>query len=114
MLETDKAQTVDLMKYVLSYASNPTVSLEKTDYSVELVESSVRNLLNELAKVVNMKAGDWICPRYVIFLFASIQSFKVLNQSTAVCLAHKALKPRWLLLLLYAYVAPYLVVYFGL
>ncbi|KAL1813407.1 hypothetical protein ACET3Z_023472 [Daucus carota] len=70
VLETDKAQTVDLMKYILSYASNPTVSLEKTDYSVELVESSVRNLLNELAKVVNMKAGDWICPRCSFMNFA--------------------------------------------
>lgn len=65
MLEADKAQTVDLMKYILSYASNPSVSLEKTDYSIELVESSVRNLLSELAKVIKMKAGDWICPRYV-------------------------------------------------
>lgn len=66
VLETDKAQTVDLMKYILSYASNPSVSLEKTDYSIELVESSVRNLLSELAKVIKMKTGDWICPRYVI------------------------------------------------
>ncbi|KAL8095105.1 zinc finger protein VAR3, chloroplastic [Apium graveolens] len=70
VLETDKAQTVDLMKYILSYASNPSVSLEKTDYSVELVESSVRNLLSDLAKVIKMKTGDWICPRCSFMNFA--------------------------------------------
>lgn len=70
VLETDKAQTVDLMKYILSYASNPSVSLEKTDYSIELVESSVRNLLSELAKVIKMKTGDWICPRCSFMNFA--------------------------------------------
>lgn len=70
VLETDKAQTVDLMKYILSYASNPSVSLEKTDYSRELVESSVRNLLSELAKVIKMKTGDWICLRCSFMNFA--------------------------------------------
>lgn len=96
VLETDKAQTADLMKYILSYASNPSVSLVKTDYSIELVESSVRNLLSELAKIISgipvsdqyqmpgyyrqppkplgqnieMKKGDWICSRCSFMNFA--------------------------------------------
>ncbi|XP_051150546.1 zinc finger protein VAR3, chloroplastic [Andrographis paniculata] len=44
--------TVDLMKYILSYASNPTVSSERNGlYSRELVDSSVRNLLHELSAI---------------------------------------------------------------
>lgn len=50
--EVDQANTVDLMKYILSYASNPTVSSERNGlYSRELVDSSVRNLLHELSTV---------------------------------------------------------------
>ncbi|KAL0359750.1 UNVERIFIED_CONTAM: Zinc finger protein VAR3, chloroplastic [Sesamum angustifolium] len=50
--EFDKANTVDLMKYVLSYASNPTVSSERNGlYSRELVSSSIRSLLHELGTV---------------------------------------------------------------
>ncbi|KAL0453375.1 UNVERIFIED_CONTAM: Zinc finger protein VAR3, chloroplastic [Sesamum latifolium] len=50
--EFDRANTVDLMKYVLSYASNPTVSPERNGlYSRELVNSSIRNLLHELGTV---------------------------------------------------------------
>ncbi|KAK6151420.1 hypothetical protein DH2020_014055 [Rehmannia glutinosa] len=50
--EFDKANTIDLMKYILSYASNPTVSSERKGlYSRELVDSSVRNLLHELGTV---------------------------------------------------------------
>ncbi|KAL0339912.1 UNVERIFIED_CONTAM: Zinc finger protein VAR3, chloroplastic [Sesamum radiatum] len=50
--EFDKANMVDLMKYVLSYASNPTVSSERNGlYSRELVNSSIRNLLHELGTV---------------------------------------------------------------
>ncbi|KAL0383303.1 UNVERIFIED_CONTAM: Zinc finger protein VAR3, chloroplastic [Sesamum calycinum] len=50
--EFDKANTVDLMKYVLSYASNPTLSSERNGlYSRELVNSSIRNLLHELGTV---------------------------------------------------------------
>ncbi|KAL0337834.1 UNVERIFIED_CONTAM: Zinc finger protein VAR3, chloroplastic [Sesamum calycinum] len=50
--EFDKANTVDLMKYIISYANNPTVSSERNGlYSRELVDSSVRNLLHELVAV---------------------------------------------------------------
>ncbi|KAK4415360.1 Zinc finger protein VAR3, chloroplastic [Sesamum alatum] len=50
--EFDKANTVDLMKYILSYASNPTVSSERNGLcSRELVNSSIRNLLHELGTV---------------------------------------------------------------
>lgn len=94
-MDTDKALTVDLMKFILSYASNPSVSSERNNFDdEELVESSVRSLLSELAKLsysisesnsfgtvqnqspdrfgqtltpvgqtVEMKRGDWICPR---------------------------------------------------
>ncbi|KAL2464296.1 Zinc finger protein VAR3 [Forsythia ovata] len=52
VLESDKASMVDLMKYILSYASNPSLSSERNGlYSKELVESSVRNLLHELGKL---------------------------------------------------------------
>ena len=93
-----RANMVDLMSFLLSYAyaSNVTASLERSNlYNGELVESSVRHLLGELAKLsdspavsnysgyeqtqlpdrsygqmprsfgqnVEMKRGDWICPR---------------------------------------------------
>lgn len=86
---------VDLMSFLLSYASNVTISSERSSlYNSELVESSVRHLLGELAKLsgssrvsnyseheqtqlperngqmsrsfgpnIEMKRGDWICPR---------------------------------------------------
>ncbi|KAK2976725.1 hypothetical protein RJ640_000745 [Escallonia rubra] len=51
-LESDTANMVDLMKYLLSYASNPTGSTTSNSmYNRELVESSVRSLLNELAEM---------------------------------------------------------------
>ncbi|KAI3446620.1 hypothetical protein Pfo_003285 [Paulownia fortunei] len=99
--EFDKANTIDLMKYILSYASNPTVSSERNGlYSRELVDSSVRNLLHELGTVgcgvptgymsasghqfsgrdgqtqkpfgqnIEMKRGDWICPKCNFMNFA--------------------------------------------
>ncbi|KAL7093102.1 hypothetical protein ACP275_11G022300 [Erythranthe tilingii] len=94
----DKANTVDLMKYILSYASNPTVSPERNGlYSRELVDSSVRSLLHELVAVcrgvqigkmpasghqfsgqaqrpfgqnIEMKRGDWICSKCNFMNFA--------------------------------------------
>ena len=52
MLESDKAHTVDLMKYLLSYASKPTFSSERGSlHRGELIESAVRNLLSELARL---------------------------------------------------------------
>lgn len=97
----DEANTVDLMKFLLSYASDLAASLESNNlYNRELVESSVRNLLGELAKLsygtpvsnfssvqnefpdrygqmprtsgqnIQMKRGDWICPRCCFMNFA--------------------------------------------
>ncbi|MCD7468682.1 hypothetical protein HAX54_007079 [Datura stramonium] len=52
VLDHDNSSTVDLMKYILSYASKPTVSSERNSiYSRELIESSCRNLLRELVEV---------------------------------------------------------------
>ncbi|KAK6243586.1 hypothetical protein QUC31_009995 [Theobroma cacao] len=100
--DVDKANMVDLMRYLLSYASNVTASLERSNlYNRELVESSVRHLLGELAKLsdssavsnypgyehtqlpdrngqmprsfgqnVEMKRGDWVCPRCNFMNFA--------------------------------------------
>lgn len=40
------------MKYLLSYASNPTVSSEKSNLRAEgLIESAIRNLLSELTRL---------------------------------------------------------------
>ncbi|KDP39632.1 hypothetical protein JCGZ_02652 [Jatropha curcas] len=89
----DRAHTVDLVRFLISYASN-LVSREKNNLpNRENVESSVRNLLSELAHLsyatesnlsgsaqnqfpdgygqasrplgqnIEMKRGDWICPR---------------------------------------------------
>lgn len=92
MLDIDKVSTVDLMRFILSYASNLFFPSESNIYNRELVESSIRNLLRELAKLcstvpdsnsfgsvqsqfadsngqrpfgqkIEMKRGDWICPR---------------------------------------------------
>ncbi|XP_024923465.3 zinc finger protein VAR3, chloroplastic isoform X2 [Ziziphus jujuba] len=95
VLDSDKVQTVDLMRFILSYASNPIFPSKSNNYNNrELVEPSVRNLLSELAKLcycapesrsfgsgpsqfpdrngrtlrplgqnIEMKRGDWICPR---------------------------------------------------
>ncbi|KAK8477526.1 hypothetical protein V6N12_046216 [Hibiscus sabdariffa] len=94
--DVDKANTFDLMRFLLSYASNATFSLDRTSlYNTELVESSVRHLLGELAKLsdspsvsnyseddqtrqmarsfrpnIEMKRGDWICPRCNFMNFA--------------------------------------------
>ncbi|CAA2955968.1 zinc finger VAR3, chloroplastic [Olea europaea subsp. europaea] len=101
VLGFDKASMVDLMKYILSYASNPSLSSERNGlYSKELVELSVRNLLQELGKLssgppkmnipaseeqfsggygqtsgpirqnIEMKRGDWICPKCSFMNFA--------------------------------------------
>ncbi|CAL9024494.1 unnamed protein product [Prunus brigantina] len=51
-LDIDKAQTVDLMRFLLSYASNPLFSSEKNNiYNSEILESSVRTLLGEMSKL---------------------------------------------------------------
>ncbi|XP_075489896.1 zinc finger protein VAR3, chloroplastic-like isoform X2 [Primulina tabacum] len=96
--EYDNATTVDLMKYIISYASNPTVSSGKNGlYSRELVDSSIRNLLHELGAIsgtghapaqeqqlsgrygqtprplgrnIEMKRGDWVCSKCNFMNFA--------------------------------------------
>ncbi|GER27824.1 zinc finger (Ran-binding) family protein [Striga asiatica] len=107
--ELDKATTIDLMKYILSYASNPTVSSEsKGLYSKELVYSSVRKLLHELGTVcsgvptgyipvsrqtqkpygqnIEMKRGDWICPKTPssILKQAATKTASITKEKTAV------------------------------
>jgi len=101
VLESDRANTVDLMKFLLSYASDPYVPSEGNSLNNRnLIESSVRNLFGELFKLsysapgsnsfdsaqsqmagrfghtkppgqqIEMKRGDWICPRYCFFTFS--------------------------------------------
>ncbi|KAK6942080.1 Zinc finger, RanBP2-type [Dillenia turbinata] len=103
-LETEKAQTVDLMRYLLSYASNYIVSVKRSNlHNSEQVESSVQNLLCGIIEAnqhalpfdistptsthreftgslgqtswpvgqnIEMKRGDWICPRCNFMNFA--------------------------------------------
>ncbi|KAL9684636.1 hypothetical protein QQ045_022077 [Rhodiola kirilowii] len=100
--ELDKATLVDLMKFLLSYANiRPASSASVYHSSDQIVVSSVRNLLSELAsfsygakkldspssmqncysdrhgqaprpqrRQIEMKAGDWICPRCTFMNFA--------------------------------------------
>ncbi|XP_073062224.1 zinc finger protein VAR3, chloroplastic-like [Primulina eburnea] len=98
--EYDKATTIDLMKYIISYVSNPTVSSGKNGlFSRELVDSSIRNLLHELGTLsgapigyapaqeqqfsgrygqttkplgrnTEMKKGDWVCSKCNFMNFA--------------------------------------------
>ncbi|KAL4203130.1 hypothetical protein AMTRI_Chr01g102440 [Amborella trichopoda] len=52
VLEHDKAGTIDLMRFLLSYASSPLVSTEGNEIqNKDLVEASVRKLLRELVEV---------------------------------------------------------------
>lgn len=48
---TDKAQTMDLMKFLLSYASSFVSSVKTNLHNLELVEPSVRSLFSELAQL---------------------------------------------------------------
>ncbi|EPS73463.1 hypothetical protein M569_01294, partial [Genlisea aurea] len=94
--EMGSATTTDIMKYILSYAYNPAVSSEGNGlFDRGIVDSSVRNLLSELARVssgllpstqqfsdrqvqtprplgpnIQMKKGDWICPKCDFMNFA--------------------------------------------
>ncbi|CAI9099351.1 OLC1v1036158C1 [Oldenlandia corymbosa var. corymbosa] len=90
----------DIMKYILSYACNPSTSAESSLYSKELVESSARSLLRQMTEAsfgdpvqkppasentfnggyeqkswplrqnVEMKRGDWICQKCNFMNFA--------------------------------------------
>lgn len=78
--ESNEATSVDLMKYILSYASNPIIYPERNIR--EATESSARNLLREMAKFNSsgaalslstvekfneigptMKRGEWLCSK---------------------------------------------------
>ncbi|MFS7922098.1 putative Zinc finger, RanBP2-type [Helianthus anomalus] len=81
---SNEATSVDLMKYILSYASNPGRNIN------EAAESSVRRLLHEIGNLANrgrtseqyeqkprnpgpnitMKRGDWICQKCSFMNFA--------------------------------------------
>ncbi|CAI9283511.1 unnamed protein product [Lactuca saligna] len=82
--ESNEATTVDLMKYILSYASNPIIYPERNIR--EATESSARNLLREMAKFNSsgaalslptvekfneigptMKRGEWLCSKCNFF-----------------------------------------------
>ncbi|KAK9050059.1 hypothetical protein SSX86_030971 [Deinandra increscens subsp. villosa] len=85
---SNEATSVDLMKYILSYASNPIIYPERN--LKEAIESSVRSLLQEMAGLayrgraadgyeqiprnlgpnITMKKGDWICPKCSFMNFA--------------------------------------------
>nr|XP_043607610.1 zinc finger protein VAR3, chloroplastic-like [Erigeron canadensis] len=96
--KSSEATTVDLMKYILSYASNPVIHPEKE--IKEASESSARNLLREMANLIGkeetlgmhnveevdgvidekapiylapniiMKRSDWICRKCSFMNFA--------------------------------------------
>ncbi|KAF7852237.1 hypothetical protein BT93_L5379 [Corymbia citriodora subsp. variegata] len=100
IVDGNKAQTIDLMRFVLSYACNPTTP-ERSDFGNQKLIASVRNLLWEMASSshiapplnfggslknhfsggygqipgprgpnIEMKRGDWICPRCSFMNFA--------------------------------------------
>lgn len=98
VLESDKPTTVDIMRFLLSYAHMATVSSDSMPINSR-VESSVRKLFGELVnsrgfyvdsnssvqnqfperyeqappslgKNIEMKRGDWICPRCSFVNFA--------------------------------------------
>ena len=121
MLDTDRANTVDLMKFLLSYASNPFFSSEGNSLNKrDLVESSVRNLFGELFKLnysapgpnafdsvqsqmagrfgltkppgqkIEMKRGDWLCPRYfLLLLILTISPYELSTMLLCVMLEHQ-------------------------
>lgn len=100
--ESAMAQTVDVMRYLLSYACNHSVALDENYLQArELIEASLRNLLVEVVNLsttgqkssssdsaprqtpprhdqfsrplgqnIEMKRGDWICPKCSFMNFA--------------------------------------------
>ncbi|KAM0941099.1 putative Zinc finger, RanBP2-type [Dioscorea sansibarensis] len=99
VLQTEGAQTVDLMRYLVSYAQG-LLNINGNSEGGELVETSIRNLLTELVNAhgvaqisnvestsqirplsqgqysrsprqnIEMKRGDWICPKCSFMNFA--------------------------------------------
>lgn len=92
VLQTEGALTVDLMRYLVSYAQG-LLNINDNSEGRELIETSIRNLLTELVNAhgvaqisnvestsqirplsqgqfsrpprqnIEMKRGDWICPK---------------------------------------------------
>jgi len=59
VLDTDRANTIDLMKFLLSYGSDPYVPSEGNSLNNRnLIESSVRNLFGELFKLSYSAPGS--------------------------------------------------------
>ncbi|KAJ4972113.1 hypothetical protein NE237_005212 [Protea cynaroides] len=57
-VETENADMVDLMQFLLSYACNPLIASDRTNLgNKEMVDSSVRNLLSELADASRIDHG---------------------------------------------------------
>ncbi|KAH7672389.1 Ran binding protein zinc finger-like protein [Dioscorea alata] len=99
VLQTEGAQTVDLMRYLVSYAQG-LLNINGNSEGKELIETSIRNLLTELVNAhgvaqisnvgstsqirplsqgqfsrpprqnIEMKRGDWICPKCSFMNFA--------------------------------------------
>ncbi|XP_076922824.1 zinc finger protein VAR3, chloroplastic-like [Bidens hawaiensis] len=81
---SNEASSVDLMKYILSYASNPQrIINEATESSVSRVLQEIVNLANRgrvseqydqmprnLGPNITMKRGDWVCPKCNFMNFA--------------------------------------------
>ncbi|KAJ0985339.1 hypothetical protein J5N97_003695 [Dioscorea zingiberensis] len=99
VLQSERAQTIDLMRYLVSYAHG-ILNINDDGEVGELVEASIRNLLTELVNAhgvgqtsnaesasqihplshedfsrsprqnIEMKRGDWICPKCSFMNFA--------------------------------------------
>lgn len=95
MTQSERAETIDIVRYLLSYAYGSPVSYLKDK---ELTDSAVRNILAEFVSFsgfpqtssyaestarqntlgsrppgqnIEMKRGDWICTRYASSLLVS-------------------------------------------
>ncbi|KAF8032011.1 hypothetical protein BT93_D1044 [Corymbia citriodora subsp. variegata] len=98
-VDGNKAQTIDLMRFILSYACSP-LTPEKSYFSNQILIASVRNTLQEMANLshtspsnfagslesqfsskygqvprprgpnIEMKRGDWVCHRCNFMNFA--------------------------------------------
>lgn len=70
-MDHGEVQTIDIMKYILSYASNPAGSPGRnTLYSRELLETSIRNLLHELVEL-SWGSSTSVLPPPVVDQFSS-------------------------------------------
>ncbi|THU59782.1 hypothetical protein C4D60_Mb07t05680 [Musa balbisiana] len=101
VLESERAQTVDIMRYLLSYACSSTATRDESFFTTrDLTETAIRSLLAQLFRLsvtspdarltemtprqtvtkqhfsrptgqnIEMKRGDWICPKCSFMNFA--------------------------------------------